>query len=78
MNLEKLISVTPDIRGGKPCIAGTRITGLMTIAPLATDAEQARPVFRALRALRDTLLPRLISGQLRLPEAQALLEGVAA
>ncbi len=26
MNLEKLISVTPDIRGGKPCIAGTRIT----------------------------------------------------
>ena len=26
MNLEKLISVTPDISGGKPCIAGTRIT----------------------------------------------------
>ncbi len=26
MNLEKLISVTPDIRGGKPCISGTRIT----------------------------------------------------
>ena len=24
--------------------------------------------------LRDTLLPRLISGQLRLPEAQALVE----
>jgi pyridoxal phosphate enzyme (YggS family) len=36
-------------------LAGTRITGLMTIAPLAVDAEQARPVFRALRALRDTL-----------------------
>lgn len=27
------------------------------------------------RILRDTLLPRLISGQLRLPEAQAVLEG---
>ena len=29
---------------------------------------------RTLAALRDTLLPRLISGQLRLPEAEALLE----
>ena len=29
-----------------------------------------------LAELRDTLLPRLISGQLRLPEAQAQLEGV--
>ncbi len=31
-----------------------------------------------LTALRDTLLPRLISGQLRLPEAETLLEEVAA
>lgn len=31
----------------------------------------------SLRELRDTLLPRLISGQLRLPEAQALVEPVA-
>lgn len=30
---------------------------------------------RTLTQLRDTLLPRLISGQLRLPEAEALLEG---
>ena len=29
---------------------------------------------RTLATLRDTLLPRLISGQLRLPEAEALLE----
>jgi type I restriction enzyme S subunit len=29
---------------------------------------------RTLAALRDTLLPRLISGQLRLPEAEALIE----
>jgi type I restriction enzyme S subunit len=27
--------------------------------------------------LRDTLLPRLISGQLHLPEAEALMEEVA-
>ena len=29
---------------------------------------------RSLSTLRDTLLPRLISGQLRLPEAQAQIE----
>ena len=29
---------------------------------------------QTLSALRDTLLPRLISGQLRLPEAQAATE----
>jgi len=30
-----------------------------------------------LATLRDTLLPRLISGQLRLPEAEAMIEDVA-
>ena len=33
------------------------------------NSEQAQ----TLATLRDTLLPRLISGQLRLPEAQALV-----
>ena len=37
---------------------------------LKTNEEQAR----SLASLRDTLLPRLISGQLRLPEAQELAE----
>lgn len=37
---------------------------------LRAGAEQAQ----TLTQLRDTLLPRLISGQLRLPEAEALLE----
>ncbi|RZJ09981.1 MAG: restriction endonuclease subunit S [Acidovorax sp.] len=36
------------------------------------NREQAK----TLSTLRDTLLPRLISGQLRLPEAQALADGV--
>src|SRR5690606_35915793 len=31
------------------------LIGLMTMAPLGTESEQARPVFRALRALRDEL-----------------------
>jgi PLP dependent protein len=32
-----------------------RVDGLMTIAPYADDSERARPVFRALRKLRDRL-----------------------
>lgn len=32
-----------------------RVEGLMTVAPQADDAESVRPVFRRLRALRDTL-----------------------
>ncbi len=31
------------------------VQGLMTIAPLTSDPEQARPVFRRLRELRDSL-----------------------
>ena len=35
----------------------------MTIAPLTADAEQVRPVFRALREMRDALgLPELSMG----------------
>ena len=35
----------------------------MTIAPLAADAEQVRPVFRPLREMRDALgLPELSMG----------------
>ena len=40
----------------------------------AHNAEQAQ----TLSTLRDTLLPRLISGQLRLPEAQTAIEGALA
>ena len=41
---------------------------------LRIHANQAQ----ALTTLRDTLLPRLISGQLRLPEAEALLADATA
>jgi pyridoxal phosphate enzyme (YggS family) len=37
------------------------VRGLMTIAPYAAEAEQVRPVFRALRALRDDLARRFPS-----------------
>lgn len=40
-----------------------RVRGLMTIAPLVAGTEQARPVFRRLRELRDALgLPELSMG----------------
>lgn len=35
-----------------------RITGLMTIPPLADDPERARPYFRRLRELRDQIAAR--------------------
>ena len=41
---------------------------------LVENEKQAQ----TLATLRDTLLPRLISGQLRLPEAQAELEAIDA
>ena len=40
------------------------------IAKILENQQQAQ----TLTQLRDTLLPRLISGQLRLPEAESLLE----
>jgi pyridoxal phosphate enzyme (YggS family) len=36
-----------------------RLRGVMTIAPMVTDPEQVRPVFRRLRALRDETSERL-------------------
>jgi pyridoxal phosphate enzyme (YggS family) len=36
-------------------LPGLRVEGLMTMAPIVERAEQARPVFTALRALRDAL-----------------------
>lgn len=36
-------------------LPGLHLAGLMTMAPVVEDAEQARPVFAALRRLRDAL-----------------------
>ena len=40
-------------------LAHLRVLGLMTMAPIAPDAELARPVFSSLRQLRDKLRSRL-------------------
>jgi PLP dependent protein len=48
---EELASAVEDI-AALPCL---RLEGLMTMAPIVEDPEQARPVFRGLRQLRDRL-----------------------
>ncbi len=42
------------------------------VSRMMANVHQAQ----TLATLRDTLLPRLISGQLRLPEAEALIQEV--
>ena len=44
--------------------------------PLITKILGNQKQSETLTQLRDTLLPRLISGQLRLPEAEATVEEV--
>jgi hypothetical protein len=41
---------------------GLRISGLMTMAPLVEDPEEARPVFRRLRLLSEELRAKAIPG----------------
>lgn len=48
------------------------VAGLMTMAPYADDPEEARPVFRALRELRDELVGR---GRFALPELSMGMSG---
>lgn len=40
-------------------LPGLRVRGLMTMAPIVEQMEQARPVFASLRGLRDTLAAAL-------------------
>lgn len=64
----------------------TELVAVPTDDVLKAFAEAVRPMIdrshltqiAQLAALRDTLLPRLISGQLRLPEAEALAEEMQA
>lgn len=46
------------------------------VAPLWSRIHENQAQAQTLATLRDTLLPRLISGQLRLPEAVNLIDGV--
>ena len=44
-----------DDVGAVLALPGLRVRGLMTMAPIVDDMDRARPVFVALRALRDAL-----------------------
>jgi type I restriction enzyme S subunit len=46
----------------------------VNVEPLMLRIRENLMQAKTLATLRDTLLPRLISGQLRLPEAQSQLE----
>jgi pyridoxal phosphate enzyme (YggS family) len=50
-----LPEVAGDLMDRLVCSPWLSPRGLMTMAPLLTDPEEARPVFAGLRALRDTL-----------------------
>ncbi|MEA2636557.1 MAG: dependent protein [Chloroflexota bacterium] len=57
---------TGALPGDLPAVARTvnaaqhlRLRGLMTVAPIVNDREQVRPVFRALRSLRDATSQQL-------------------
>ncbi len=52
---DEAASAFVDVCAGLREHAHLQIEGLMTIAPAVPDAEQARPVFRRLRLLRDRL-----------------------
>lgn len=47
-----------ELLGGVLALPRLRVEGLMTMAPFSDDPESARPVFRALRELRDALQSR--------------------
>ena len=48
-------------------LPGLALQGLMTMAPIAADPEEVRPVFAALRALRDELARQLPDARLAPP-----------
>ncbi|AXE32268.1 restriction endonuclease subunit S [Chromobacterium phragmitis] len=69
-------AVRPEVVAGLNCIVPT--DAVMSafhkvIAPLLAKVADSQQQAQTLASLRDTLLPRLISGQLRLPEAEALI-----
>ena len=60
---------TPDelraTAGDLLALPGIHISGLMTMAPFEVEPEETRPIFRALRTLRDELAARHPQGEWR-------------
>ena len=64
------------LTAAKVCIPTAAVldTATLVLGPIIEMLIEHSLQARTLATLRDTLLPRLISGQLRLPEAQAAAE----
>ena len=64
-----------DVRELKLAVANSEVLNAFDdlTAPLISNIFSNAKQAQTLAQLRDTLLPKLISGQLRLPEAEALL-----
>jgi type I restriction enzyme S subunit len=70
----EVVAMTPVIRVPDPVL-----TEFAAIAnPLLDRFAQSERESRTLAALRDTLLPRLISGELRVPDAECIAVGAGA
>lgn len=70
-------AVRPEVVAGIKCVlpSGAIMQAFHDVtAPLLASVAANQQQAQTLATLRDTLLPRLISGQLRLPEAEALIE----
>jgi len=52
----------PELFAAGSGLAAARLVGLMLLPPAVDEAEQARPYFKALRAVRDDLLARGVAG----------------
>ncbi len=69
-------AVRPEVVAGIKCVlpSGAIMQAFHDVtAPLLASVAANQQQAQTLATLRDTLLPRLISGQLRLPEAEALI-----
>lgn len=66
----ELVHSTTCVKPPKPVLEAFHAIASTLLLSVAANTQRAR----SLAELRDSLLPRLISGKLRLPEAQAQLE----
>lgn len=69
-------AVRPEVIAARPAVvpASDVLEAFEKIAqPMFLRAEKARQEARALGALRDTLLPQLLSGELRVPDAERIV-----
>jgi len=74
-------AVRPDVVSGLQCVVPNEQAleaFHLVAAPLLAKVSENQAQAQTLSTLRDTLLPRLISGQLRLPEAQAAFDAALA